>query len=258
MRVMTYNIRFADAPGDTPWARRRPRVAEVLHDWQPDVLGVQEALAGQMADVAEDLGDAYGSFGRGREADGTGEFCPIHYRRKSLDLLDHGEFWLSDTPAEPGSRTWGNGIPRLCTWGRFKIISGGEVGVFNTHFASRHPKSRTKSATLIRQRAEAMAPRVIVMGDFNAAQGSPPHEILTADNLLRDAFDLADEKTPDLDTFGGFANRPRDERGVRIDWILVGYAFGVTRCAIDNRATDGEHPSDHRPVIADLTTKGTP
>src|SRR3712207_7586469 len=33
-----------------------------------------------------------------------GEFSPILYRSTCLEPIDHGTFWLSETPEEPGSR----------------------------------------------------------------------------------------------------------------------------------------------------------
>lgn len=33
-----------------------------------------------------------------------------------FDYIKSDVFWLSDTPNIPGSKTYGNGFPRICTY----------------------------------------------------------------------------------------------------------------------------------------------
>jgi hypothetical protein len=56
LRVMTFNLRY-DNPGDgaNAWARRRDTVVRVVHAFKPDLLGTQEALAGQADFLREAL-----------------------------------------------------------------------------------------------------------------------------------------------------------------------------------------------------------
>jgi endonuclease/exonuclease/phosphatase family metal-dependent hydrolase len=56
MKLMTFNILYGTAP--TPaggWPARRKLVADVIERWDPDVAGLQEAMADQLADLAADL-----------------------------------------------------------------------------------------------------------------------------------------------------------------------------------------------------------
>ncbi|MGO7983731.1 hypothetical protein ACC691_38465, partial [Rhizobium johnstonii] len=74
---------------------------------------MQEALADQRAFVGESLGIDYASVGHGRNANGNGESCLIFYDKRRLQLTDWSQQALSATPDKPGSRTWGNHVPRV-------------------------------------------------------------------------------------------------------------------------------------------------
>ncbi|MFN3649448.1 MAG: endonuclease/exonuclease/phosphatase family protein [Armatimonadota bacterium] len=56
LRVMSFNVLFDTANNPAgQWEQRRPLVRQVIHDWQPDVIGVQEATPGQLRDLCQDL-----------------------------------------------------------------------------------------------------------------------------------------------------------------------------------------------------------
>ena len=67
IRVMTFNIRYDSGAGqastrEDAWlqvsgAPRRDRVLKMIDDAKLDLLGVQEALANQVQDIAEHLGE---------------------------------------------------------------------------------------------------------------------------------------------------------------------------------------------------------
>ncbi|MBC8127268.1 MAG: endonuclease/exonuclease/phosphatase family protein, partial [Gloeobacteraceae cyanobacterium ES-bin-144] len=120
LRLMTFNVRYEHA-GDVEarsWTRRVIGVVRMIREEKPDVIGAQEVLHGQAADLWASLPD-YEFFGVGRD-DGkrTGEYAGIFFRRDRFeaDLADSGTLWLSDTPELAGSKTWGNGIPRVASW----------------------------------------------------------------------------------------------------------------------------------------------
>src|SRR4051794_34890853 len=104
---MTFNLKHARADGPHPWADRRPVVGALLDAERPDVIGTQEGLAGQLADIMADLGPGYGFIGTGREGGTRGEYTAILYRVERLAPVRDGVFWLSGTPDVVGSNTWG-------------------------------------------------------------------------------------------------------------------------------------------------------
>jgi len=80
-------------------------------------------------------------------------------------MLDHGYFWLSDTP-NVCSNTWG-GCYRICTWVKFVDP---DLFLFNTHLDERSdPAPRLKSISLILTKIKEIAAGfpVVLTGDFN-------------------------------------------------------------------------------------------
>ena len=255
-RVMSFNIRTAEADdGPNGWDLRRDLVIETVQAQQPDILGLQEVVARQGAELRAALPD-YGYVGVGRDdGAGRGESVPILYRRARLTIVDSGQFWLSAHPEEAGSMGWDAACPRVATWVclRFNVAPLTEVQVINVHFDHRGARARVESAKLLRRVVESLGGRpVVLVGDFNCAAGSLPYQILTgnsgnlselADTQPRAAADFA------AGTFHGFTGRP--EPG-RIDGILANRFFEPVESGLDRRRRDGRYPSDHFPVTATL------
>lgn len=254
LQVMSFNLRFAGVRGRHSWANRRPVVAELLRREQPTVLGTQEGLAGQLRDLDADLPDHYDRVGQGRRGGDRDEFVALYYDSRRLTLLAHGDFWLSDTPAVPGSRSWGNVLPRMATWARFADRrTGTEFAVVNTHLDNQSEPARVRGAELLRTvigTFDAALP-VILTGDFNApAERSAAYRTLTAD--LTDTWTAAAiRRTPPYATFHGY--HPPRPGGDRIDWILTRGTGAVSSAGVNTFTRDGRFPSDHFPVQALVT-----
>lgn len=181
LRLATFNLRYENGgdPASRSWSQRIAKAVRVTRGMAPDVMGVQEGLHGQVADLRVSLPD-FGFHGIGRD-DGrrTGEYSGIFFRRDRFepDVSERGTFWLSATPEKPGSKTWGNEIPRVVTWLRLvDRATGRGFYVFNTHWDHRHQGSRVKAAELIAERIDARTHAgdpVVLMGDFNAVESNP-------------------------------------------------------------------------------------
>ncbi len=261
VHVMTYNIRrrLARVLSRSPdrWITRKGLVQRILAVEQPTLLGVQEALAEQVDVVAAALGPSYRWVGLGRDPAGTGEGCPIFYDARRLELTEWKQRALSATPEILGSRTWGNTTRRILVSAAFTdVATGARLLAFNTHFDHLSPRSRHESARFIVHLVEAAQTdepdtAVVVTGDFNDAQDSAVHRLLTAGGALRDAWDAAAERlTPQWGTFSNY--RRRRTGGKRIDLILVGPGVDVLRTGINAVRFDGRAASDHEPVQAVL------
>ena len=260
LRVMTFNIRYAnDSDGLHAWHHRRDLVAGVVLYHRPDVLGVQEALGRQVADLDERLRD-YDSYGVGRDWPAGGESCTVYWRSDRLEALERETFWLSPTPDRP-SRAWGAGLRRICTRVRFRDRDSGQTfQVFNTHFDHRSGEARERSSDLLRERAAALpvGEPVVVMGDFNFPEESQAYRNLIAPTV-GDAPALVDATYASREplygpsgTFSGFGWGRGAVAGGRIDHIFVRGPLAVARHAVIGDTRDGRVPSDHRPVVADL------
>lgn len=250
--VMAFNLRYADTIPPNAWAARRAIVREVIARANPDLIGTQEGLYQQVKDLDADF-PAYDWIGLGREGGSRGEFMAVFYRAGRFEPLEYDHYWLSATPDEIGSRSWGNTIPRMVTWVRFRDrVADRDFVLVNTHFDHQSQPARDSSAALIMRQSERWGPNVpvILTGDFNAAAGeNPVHALLTGAAGFTDTWMAAGG----ADTLGTYhAYRGVDAaRGVRrIDWILVRGPVTTLSTAILTDRHDGRYPSDHFPVVA--------
>lgn len=250
LRVMTFNVRLPSPDdGVNRWELRRDLMVRTIREQQPDVIGTQELYKLQGDYLAGKL-KHYTWFGRGRRGDDGDEHMGVFYRTDRLRLVESGDYWLSDTPDQPGSISWGHPFPRMVTWALFELKAGGQRFYYaNTHFPYRDQDepARTRAAQEILGRLEALpaALPIVLTGDFNTTPASPAHALLTG--LLRDARLDADTHDGPEATFHNFTGTP--DR--RIDWILY---RGLRADAVRTITTqqNGRYPSDHFPVVADL------
>jgi endonuclease/exonuclease/phosphatase family metal-dependent hydrolase len=264
LRVMTFNIRYGTADdGKNSWDRRREFLVETIRTFNPDLLGTQETLAFQRDYLARQLPE-YTPFGVGRD-DGKqkGEMAALFFRTERFAQLDGGHFWLSKTPDVPGSKSWGAALTRIVTWVKLRDRQSPDAApllYFNTHFDHRGVAARLHSAELLRARIDALASEssVIVTGDFNAGERSPPHAALfgpidSTPPRLIDTFRQAHPAPlADEGTFSHFQSTAT--AGPRIDWIGCTRDWRVTSSEIDRTARNNRTPSDHFPVTAVLAS----
>lgn len=250
LRVMTFNVRLLTPnDGANNWDARREVVVEMLRAEDPDVIGTQELFKRQGDEIVERL-PRFAWFGEGRGGGDADEHMGVFYRKDRLRVRESGNFWLSDTPDVPGSRTWGNLYPRMVTWARFeRLADGATFMLFNTHLPYRDidEPARIRCAQLIQDRLAKLpaTERIILTGDFNATAESRVHSILTTS--LTDAWTAVPERSGPEATFHGFTGKP--ER--RIDWILF-RGLQPSRVKTVTTQRSGRYPSDHFPVIAEL------
>jgi endonuclease/exonuclease/phosphatase family metal-dependent hydrolase len=254
LRLMSFNVRYENGEdaGSRAWRNRIVGAVRMIRDERPDVIGVQEALHGQAADLWASLPD-YEFFGAARD-DGhrAGEYSGIFFRRDrfEVDRSEGGTFWLSDAPEKPGSKTWGNEIPRTATWLRLVDRSTGRgFHVFNTHWDHRHQGSRERSAELLAERIRGRGKReepVVMMGDFNAVERNPGLAALKRDSRLIDVFQALHPQETERATLHFW--RGTRAGSLKVDHILV--SDGAEVCAAGIRDQDKPMVSDHFPVTA--------
>ena len=256
LRLMTYNIRLdLAADGPNQWSNRRDWVAAQIQWLRPDIFGLQEVLPNQKADLIAAL-PRYRVFGGGRDGKDAGEASPIGFDTQRFEYLDGGLFWLSPTPEVP-SKGWDAAYPRIVTWVRLRIHGSRQVVLaINTHWDHIGLVARRQSAAQMVRWIEAHAKRcdrLLVFGDFNSELDSEQMRALTQGTpALRDA--RADSKSAPFGprgTFNEFKAAPTDSR--TIDHILLGGGIDVERYAVISQVIEGRVPSDHFPVLADLT-----
>ncbi|WP_434995175.1 endonuclease/exonuclease/phosphatase family protein [Arthrobacter sp. Ld5] len=257
LHVMSFNIRY-DRPAARPddvdyWPDRIAPLQDLLRREVPAVLGVQEALHHQLRVIEAALPPRYRMIGAGRDGGSRGEYSPIFYDARRLRLIEWDQFWLSDSPKLIGSSTWGNGVTRIVTWGRFHDTgSDREILLVNTHFDHESENARIRSADAVLDLVRFFRPALptIVMGDFNSDTGSSSaYRTFLDSDVLLDSWTRADERlTPAYGTFPRY-DSPVDG-GARIDWILTTPDVLVRQAAVNTSTLDGRYASDHAAVQA--------
>lgn len=266
LSLMSFNVRYEtlDDQDSHSWRERMVGATRMIRRQKPDCIGVQEALHGQVADLWASLPD-YEFFGVGRD-DGRseGEYSGIFYQRARfrLDPAECGTFWLSDTPEVPGSKSWGNEMPRVVVWIRLIDLAPGRgFYVFNTHWDHKNQKSRELAALLIAARIDTRNhpnEPVAMIGDFNSNEANPGLIYLLGERV-QIAGSIRIWPNGLLDTYQalhpGESNRrtlhfwkgSRDGV-VKVDHIFVSKGAKIIESAIISE--DQPVVSDHFPVTA--------
>jgi len=243
---MTLNVRQPDQDdGPNAWGFRRDLLVDTILEAGPDLIGTQELFTLQ-AEYIVAKAPEYTWFGTGGFGDTRDKHVGIFYRNARLRVLEHGDFWLSETPGVPGSSSWEIIRPRQVTWGRFETPGGQSFHHFNTHFPYRkvEEEARRQTACLLKSRIGSFNP-VFITADFNSPAGGEIHQMLTVD--FEDAWIAAQHRSGPEGTLNGFG---RHTSSRRIDWILHRGPWRVLSAATLSATEDGVYPSDHFPVMA--------
>lgn len=252
--VMSFNLRYWNkGDGENSWPNRRTAVVSTIQKYQPMIMGTQEGLPEMLADLDGDL-TSYRRLGQGRDADGQGEHNAVYFDVNQVELVEQGQFWLSQTPSIPGSKSWDSSLPRICTWGIFRVKGQvDEFAVFNTHLDHEGEDARRLGAELIWQEMSAYVEKgvpCILMGDFNCEPASLPIQLFRTH--LTDALEHMGAGGA---TFHGFTGIGV---GGWIDYIFVSPNVKVVEAEIIRDKVDGRFPSDHYPIRAKLSLQPQP
>lgn len=275
----SYNLRQSnrtDSVNGNGWGRRLPYVAGLIRFHGFDIFGTQEGFRPQLDSLLTRL-PGYAWIGKGRD-DGrsAGEHSAIFYDTAVFELLEHGDFWLSEHPDRPGLG-WDAVCPRICTWGKFRHKASGKKFMFaSLHMDHVGRKARVEGARLVKKTLHNIAADLpaIVTGDFNVDQHSPVYGAMTDDGTMLDSYVVADFRYAPNGTFNSYETDGYTDS--RIDHLFVSPGISVLKYgvltdtyrvpasgeAINPNAAPAElkmsrykarTPSDHFPVMTVLS-----
>lgn len=256
LTVMSFNVRYPSPDdGANVWEARRDLAAEAIRRTAADVIGTQEMFQRQGDELVARL-PGYAWFGVDRRGGHGDEHMGLLYDTKRLRVIEHGQFWLSDTPDVAGSISWGHPLPRNASWAIFERIGEGpdkgrRFRMIDTHFPYRgeDDAAREKGAALIVAQLARLPGAdlpTVLTGDFNTTPESAAWKTLAG--ALTDTRAAAPVRKGPEATFHGFTGTP----GKQIDGIFVkGFAVRAAETLTDHK--DKVWASDHFPVVATLT-----
>ena len=255
LTIGTYNVRY-DNPGDTGnlWVDRAPVVAELLRFHDFDIFGTQEALKNQLDDISKALPE-YERYGKGRD-DGKdkGEHSAIFFKKDRFKVLNKGDFWLSETPDKPSLGWDATCCNRIASWVYFQDLNTKKkFYFFNVHFDHQGVQARKESSKLLLRKIQEIAGKepVILTGDFNGDHDSEWYQTLANSDLLKDTFKEVTHPYASNASFNGFGKQI--DRKEIIDHIFVTNDFNVHKWGVLTDTYHGKFPSDHFPVLVELS-----
>ena len=257
VRWGTFNIRLQNGGDDNEgwgWNVRKDRVADYVKDNKWDVFGMQEVLHEQLEDLLARLPE-YDYVGVGRTDGKTkGEYTPIFFLRDKYEVLEKGNFWLSETPEVAGSKGWDAAIERVASYAKLSDKKTGKVFMaVNTHFDHIGVTARRESAKLIMQKIQDIVgdKPAVVTGDFNVTEQDEAYTtMVTSEFKMNDAFHLSPSHTGVTFSFHDFC-RVAPEDCDKIDYIFTTPGISVKQTHIEPPHPDAML-SDHNPHWADL------
>ncbi|MEO6257653.1 MAG: endonuclease/exonuclease/phosphatase family protein [Ginsengibacter sp.] len=255
--IGSYNLRY-DNPKDTGnlWQDRRAAVIALIRFHEFDIFGTQEGLKNQIDDINSSL-PYYSRSGVGRD-DGKdkGEHSAIFYKNDRFELLKNGDFWLSETPDKPSLGWDAICCYRICSWVYLRDKkSGKKFFFFNVHYDHQGVVARKESSKLILEKIKNIAGNeaVIFTGDFNGAPNTEWYKTIANSTVLSDTYDHAKFPYANNGSFNAFGSRV--ESNEIIDHIFISKQFSAVRWGILTDTYHGKFPSDHFPVLTELSLK---
>jgi len=266
LNAMSFNVRRGTArDGKNHWIFRRNRISELLNHFRPDILGLQEALDFQISEIGTML-PGYKKIGSGGLGGSKGLFNAIFYDAERFFPSEEGTFWFSDKPDIPGSKGWGNILPRTCTWARLIEKESKKAFYFyNVHLDHISRRSRKNSVILLTRfiHMRSSPDPFVLTGDFNAREKSTPIQYLKGKIPLKirakgsvlnpeplmDTFRVRYPSVRHVATFHGFRSYLFR---FKFDYIFVPSYVRVLDAIIIQPQWKKCYPSDHFPLFANI------
>lgn len=234
--------------GKKSWFYRADLLLSDIAAQAPGIIGFQEATRWQY-DYMVDVLAGYDSVIDYRDDSLLSEGCPIFYNQSLYALKDKGSFWLSETP-EVMSKDWGSQCYRICSYVILtEKASDRDFVVFNTHLDHVSDEARIKGIAVVLDKiAQFGGLPSVIMGDFNALEGSETYQ--SATEYFLDA-QYAAKATMESHTYQNWGN---PEKFKRLDYFMISKT-GVNALVyqVVQPIHDGIYASDHCPIVLQLT-----
>lgn len=248
IQVTSFNIRYG-TPGDgeNKWKSRRDRVMTMFKRHKDGIIATQEALPLQIKQILKSVPQLDVVFRSRTLEDEKGEANAIFYNKKIWKVIDHETFWLSDTPDQPASKSWGNTLPRISTVAIMEHKeSKKRIRLLNAHLDHRSHNSRVRSVELILRTlmTEVEPMPTILLGDFNVQMEDDI--IVRIKRFFEDTYSGDELEGCTYHKYNGGSHCPR------IDYIFFQKrsTLSLKSLTIDRWNSKRLYPSDHYPLVA--------
>jgi endonuclease/exonuclease/phosphatase family metal-dependent hydrolase len=277
---MTFNIKgsFSIKDGLNAWQQRSQLNVQTIKHARPDIIGFQEFQGGNLKTYKECLPEYQYILGPHIDDIEPYTYNAIAWNPARFTLIDAGGFWLSTTP-ERMSSDWESACTRVAHWTKLHCIqTNADMIHVNTHLDHISEQARQEGGKLILRKLTELgfaALPTVLTGDFNSSRWLPDYDVHIApvatdatyrifqDNGFVDTYVAAGQQDSSVsNTFHAFEGSQYTPAHFymtwRIDWILFRdstHHLKTNSCTIIHDAQPPLYPSDHYPVLAELTLK---
>lgn len=273
-RFANYNIRYVNAnngdTGDKLWANRRQYVAQIVRDYDFDIVGLDEVTGNnsdpttgksQLQDM-QDMLPGYTMIAYERE-NRKYSYTGLMYKTSRYECLNHVSFWISQTPWQV-SKGWtaDENIYRRCVMAHFRVRNTGEEFWFcSTHCNYGPSECAIQGAKLVAQmvRDSARNLPVVLVGDFNMVREVHTDAYRGYASMLNDAaLEVpADQNyclpttNPQITNTGNnwIPVTQSGAKGSEFDYIFYHNMTPLSRHIITEYYGRSVNPSDHYPLL---------
>lgn len=280
VRIMSQNVRNeneSDTNAGLGAAIRMYRFQKLVEKNDPDIIGTQECDNFWIEVFPQLFPDYTMSYQYRASEKGSDEACAILWKTEKYNLLDKGQFWLSETPNQASTMN-DQYYPRIAHWVKLEDKATGEkILFFSTHFgfprSENHPDGYTQAqiiylrglfAKVIAQHPDAYP---FIVGDFNITFDTDSYRTLNDGKEMLDMRDVAnDMSVAGLCEMGDIRNGTsgaftKDNGSSIIDYIFSQprkqlavdyYTFLYDRIGVEEKGIAEGPVSDHFAVLADF------
>jgi len=254
LKIISSNIRF-DNPADTEhaWNNRKLVLADFLNSESPDIICSQEGRRPQLMELNTLLTNVE-IVQDHRDWIHERMYPCIYINNDKFFLEESGDIWLSETPQVAGSKSFNSAFPRLCTWAKVAIKeSGREIFIVNCHLDHCYSETRVEQVKVLLDetfKINSSNEALVICGDFNDPPDGEVRKKLMGErkNLFDPWLSFNKEEETTFHKFKG-----QLDSGSRIDWIIADNRFKCSEIKIIKDNKNGIYPSDHFPVVANLS-----
>lgn len=248
LKVISFNIRYGDDPNGNSVCERAPRLAKITEKYDADIIGFQEYTVIWEKEIEKYYLDKYEMFNLYRSKSEL-EGAPILWKKDKFELLDKGNFWLSDTP-EVESRGWDElyNCWRMCEYVILKHIESGKVFTYmNTHYGF-GDNGQVASSKLIYEYSKKISSNpTFITGDFNMRPDSLGYAEMVKHFTDVNGATVNDRRT----TYHGYGTVDNEH----IDYCFIDDKIKPVSLKIIDDLVDGKYPTDHYGLFIELEIK---
>ncbi|CAI7883514.1 unnamed protein product [Closterium sp. NIES-54] len=270
------------------WALRKFACLEMLRKFHPTLIFTQEGSKEQLEYLHCEL-KAYECFGS-KSQDAPGEdYSAIIYNRDQVEVMESGNFWLSETPEVCGSTSWGASTPAVVNWVKFRVKGlqppGYAFQAYNVRMKTGSSSARAKGALLLWQHISSVPPSIpaLMCANFNQNKGSATARFFLGSWKLngiegdfKDVLSIARKKINTGHIYSHHRFQGHDMSCLQIvksameictaesdpgivdplhtDWMFrYGRALNPTYCEVVVSSWGGKLPTSHYPLYAEFS-----